>query len=100
MEWIESQEFQKTLSAKWVNVSGMHFGYVPKNIQNRKCISLYNHRTYSLVYRYQAYKAGHGISPQNFWKKSPEKKSIAPIVNEGEILEESKTASREVMTKK
>ena len=68
MEWIESQEFQKTLSATCVNVSGMHFGYVPKNIQNRKCRSLYNHRTYSLVYRYQAYKAGHGISPQNFWK--------------------------------
>ena len=37
-------------------------------------------KTYSLVYRYQAYKAGYGISPQN--------------------LEESKTASREVMTKK
>ena len=33
----------------------------PKNIQNRKCISLYNHRTYSLVYRYKAHEAGHGI---------------------------------------
>jgi len=29
MEWIELQEFQKTLSAKWVNISRMHFGSVP-----------------------------------------------------------------------
>ena len=34
----------------------------PKNIQNGKCISLYNHRIYSLVCRYKAHEAGHGIS--------------------------------------
>jgi len=31
MEWIGLQEFQKQLSAKRVNVSGMYFGYVPQN---------------------------------------------------------------------
>ena len=36
MEWIGLQEFQKSLSAKWVNISRMHFKYVPKNIQNGK----------------------------------------------------------------
>lgn len=30
MEWIGLQEFQKPLSAKLVNSSRMHFGYVPK----------------------------------------------------------------------
>ena len=29
MEWIGLQEFQKPLSAKLVNISRMHFGYVP-----------------------------------------------------------------------
>ena len=62
MEWIGLQEFQKSLSAKWVNISRMHFKYVPKNIQNGKCISLYNRRIYSLVCRYKAHEAGHGIS--------------------------------------
>lgn len=62
MEWIGLQEFQKPLSAKLVNSSRMHFGYVPKNIQNGKSISLYNHRIYSLVCRYKAHEASHGIS--------------------------------------
>ena len=62
MEWIGLQEFQKPLSAKSVIVSGVHFGYVRKNIQNEKCMSLYNHRIYSPVCRYKAHEAGHGIS--------------------------------------
>lgn len=32
-----------------------------KNIQNEKWIYLYNHRIYSLVCRYKAHEAGHGI---------------------------------------
>ena len=36
MEWIGLQEFQKPVSAKWAKISRMHFGYVPKNIQNGK----------------------------------------------------------------
>ena len=32
----------------------------PKNIQNGKCISLYNHRIYSPVCRYKTHEAGHG----------------------------------------
>lgn len=63
MEWIGLQEFQKPLSAKLVNSSRMHFGYVPpQNIQNGKCISLYNHRIYSHVCRYKAHEASHGSS--------------------------------------
>ena len=63
MEWIGLQEFPKLLSAKWVNSSRMHFGYAPQNIQNGKCISLYNDlKTYSLVCRYKAHEAGHGNS--------------------------------------
>ena len=62
MEWIGLQEFQKPLSAKSVNVSGMHFGYDHKNIQNENCISLYNRRTYLPACRYKAHEAGHGIS--------------------------------------
>lgn len=34
----------------------------PKNIQNGKCISLYNHRIYSLVCRYKTHEASHGSS--------------------------------------
>ena len=34
----------------------------PKNIQNGKCISLYNRRIYSLVCRYKTHEASHGIS--------------------------------------
>ena len=32
-----------------------------KNIQNEKWIYLYNHRIYSLVCRYKAHEADHGI---------------------------------------
>ena len=41
MEWIGLQEFQKSLSAKWVNSSRMHFKYVPKKISKMENVYLY-----------------------------------------------------------
>ncbi len=41
MEWIGLQEFQKPLSAKLVNSSRMHFGYVPPKISKMENVYLY-----------------------------------------------------------
>ena len=61
MEWIGLQEFQKPLSQNRLTAVECILDMSLKNIQNEKWIYLYNHRIYSLVCRYKAHEAGHGI---------------------------------------
>ena len=61
MEWIGLQEFQKPLSQNRLTAVECILDMSLKNIQNEKWIYLYNHRIYSLVCRYKAHEADHGI---------------------------------------